>query len=122
MTNKRTIEGERLRISDADGTVLLTVREVLDERTALLELEGSLSLDVAHDFEDELMSVASVCSQVTVDLSGLEFISSAGLQTLLAVQQLLERRPGASFTLRGLGGAVLETFRDTGFDALFDIL
>ena len=121
MAGKRIVEGNCLVITDEGGEALLSIRETLAEPTVTLKLAGSITLNLAHDFEDELISVTTVCSRVVIDFSGVESISSAGLKTLLSVQQILDKRPNSMLKLRSLSASVKKTFQDMGFIELFDI-
>jgi anti-anti-sigma factor len=54
------------------------------------------------------------------DFSDLEYISSAGLQCILAAAKTLEGRQGR-IALTSLRGTVKEVFEISGFDTLFPI-
>lgn len=56
----------------------------------------------------------------TVDLSGLEYISSLGLGVLLKTQKRL-RNSGQGLRLVGLTPAIRDIFRFSGFDRVFEI-
>ena len=53
---------------------------------------------------------------MTVDLSGLTFIDSAGLQTLFRFHQQMEKQ-GSWVALRGAQDIVLRVLQITGLDA-----
>lgn len=87
-----------------------------------MTLKGRMDAVSSPDFDralDELMSQGQ--RQFLLDLSDLEYISSAGLQSLLAAAKRLEQIEGV-ITLSNLNGAVLEVFQISGFDTLFPIL
>ena len=65
--------------------------------------------------------LAAVTESKTVDLSGLQYISSAGLGVLLATQKRL-MSSGSSLKLRNLRGHVREVFHYSGFDKIFEIV
>lgn len=56
----------------------------------------------------------------TVDLAGLDYISSAGLGVLLAAQKRLSER-GQSLRLVNVNGHIRDVFRFSGFDQIFEI-
>ena len=68
-----------------------------------------------------MISAASMCDTIRIDFKGLKSIASAGLKTLLSMQQILDQRPDTSLTLKGIRDDVLDTFNDTGFLGLFCI-
>ena len=121
MSQKRIVDGDRLLITDENGSALLSIRETLDEPVMTLKLTGSITMNLAHEFEDELTSVITVCSRVIIDFSNLESISSAGLKALLSAQQILDKRPNSMLKLRSLSVPVQKMFQDMGFIELFDI-
>ncbi len=122
MSVKRVVKGDSLIIIDKNDRVLLSMQEDIREQEALIVLKGEITFQVAHEFEDELTSVASICNFVTVDLSGVTFISSAGLKILLSVQQVMEKKKNSSFQLKALSSQLTSIFQDTGFAELFEIV
>jgi anti-sigma B factor antagonist len=65
--------------------------------------------------------LAAVTGSRTVDLGGLEYISSAGLGVLLATQKRL-MSSGSGLKLVNLQGHVREVFHYSGFDKIFEIV
>ncbi|MBY8976471.1 STAS domain-containing protein [Rhodobacteraceae bacterium NNCM2] len=59
-------------------------------------------------------------SGMVVDLSGLEFITSAGLRGLIIAQKKLSGS-GARLAISGLSGTVADVFRISRFDTLFPV-
>jgi len=56
-----------------------------------------------------------------VDFSDLEYISSLGLGVLLKAQKRLTGSAGAGLTLVNLNKHILDVFRYSGFDRIFEI-
>ena len=56
-----------------------------------------------------------------VDLTGVNYVSSAGLRLLLATQKQL-KNVGGGVVLLGLAGPVQEVFRVSGFDKIFSVV
>lgn len=121
MQTKRIVDGELLIITDGNDQHLLAIWEHMGENETQVILNGDITLQVAHDFEDELMGLATVSDHIVVEFSGVNFISSAGLKTLLSVQQMLEKKKNASLVLRAMNGQLMTIFQETGFAELFDI-
>lgn len=122
MSVKRVVKGDSLIIIDENDRLLLSIQEDIREQEAQIVLKGEITFQVAHEFEDELTSVASICNFVTVDLSGVTFISSAGLKILLSIQQVMENKNNSLFQLKALSGQLISTFQETGFSELFEIV
>jgi len=57
-------------------------------------------------------------TRLVLDMQGLEYISSAGLRSLLAAAKQIKTKNG-SLLLCQLGGTVEEVFRISGFLAIF---
>jgi anti-sigma B factor antagonist len=57
---------------------------------------------------------------VTLDCSGLEYISSAGLGVLLKTQKRLLAKSG-KLRLAGVNRHILDIFQYSGFDQIFEI-
>jgi anti-sigma B factor antagonist len=68
----------------------------------------------ALSFMDE---IAETC---TLDFSGLEYISSAGLGILLKTQKRLAES-GAALKITNVNNHIYDVFRYSGFNSIFDI-
>lgn len=119
--SKRMMENDSLILSEEKGSKILMIREVFDEDIVTLSLTGNISMNVAHDFEDELTAAATVCNQIVVDFSDVDVISSAGIKALLLVQRILDKREGSMLKLKAMKPSVYEMFDDMGFVDLFEI-
>lgn len=72
------------------------------------------------DVPDAEKSFEQIVESATVDMSKLEYISSAGLSTLLTVQKKL-KETGHELKLINMNSLIRELFRYVGFDKLFTI-
>ena len=61
-----------------------------------------------------------VTGEVTLECGGLEYISSAGLGVLLKTQKRLSTS-GGKLRLTGVSPHLLDIFRYSGFDQIFEI-
>ncbi|MFP4168364.1 MAG: STAS domain-containing protein [Desulfonatronovibrionaceae bacterium] len=87
----------------------------------ILKASGRMDATTSSEFEKkctELINKGSL--HIIVDLSGLEYISSAGLRSILAVGKKL-KADGGSFAFCNLRGMVKEVFDISGFGSLFPI-
>lgn len=91
------------------------------ETKALLTCTGRMDAVSAPRFETACMELLAQghASQV-VDLGGLEYISSAGLRSILTSVKKL-KASGGGLAFCGLSGMVDEVFRVSGFLKLFRI-
>lgn len=91
----------------------------MEEGFAAAALEGRLDASTAGQFDAACASaLESGASRIIVDMSGLEFISSAGLHSLLVLARQLDAGKG-SVSCCGLQGGVLEVFSIAGFTKVF---
>jgi anti-anti-sigma factor len=87
----------------------------------VLALNGRLDTETAVDVELALQDlVAAGEREYVIDLSGISYVSSAGLRVLLSLAKLLDGGKG-SLRLCGLNAAVTQVFDVAGFSKLFAI-
>jgi anti-sigma B factor antagonist len=66
------------------------------DEVIVTRLEGSATMDVSDDLQAHLMKLLETpASRVVVDLSGLDFVSSAGLGALVAAYRLSQESQGS---------------------------
>ena len=85
-----------------------------------VSLSGRLDAGSAVETEEEIGKVVDVNKKLILDLSGLEYISSAGLRVLLVAAKRIRRENG-KMCLCELKETVLEVFEISGFSAIFDL-
>jgi len=87
----------------------------------LVAVDGRMDALTAPEFEKACSGfVDQGHADVVVDLAGLEYISSAGLRSILASAKKLKGQ-GGDLKFCGLSGMVEEVFRISGFQAMFTI-
>ena len=87
----------------------------------LLALSGRLDTETAADVELALQDLLAAGERrFLVDLSGIGYVSSAGLRVLLALAKKLDGGKG-ELKLCGLNASVRQVFDMTGFSKLFAI-
>ncbi|HAV22263.1 MAG: hypothetical protein A2X67_15090 [Ignavibacteria bacterium GWA2_55_11] len=74
----------------------------------------------ASQTEEAARVLATVTMSAVVDFKDLEYISSAGLGTLLAAQKRLKEK-GQALKLVNLNGHVRDVFKFARFDLVFQI-
>ncbi len=119
MTTRR-MNGDSLEILSG-GKVVMSVSEKMIGNEMHIGISGELLNDVAHEFEDELFAAFSVCSNIRLDLSATSYIASLAMRSLLAVQQIVDEKDGASLVISGVSGMVREIFEDAGFTEILTV-
>ena len=81
----------------------------------VLELTGDLDSGTAAVFREKVTEAAELApASLVVDLTHLDYLSSAGLRVLVFARQKMA--DGVALVLVGAGERVAETIRLTGFD------
>jgi len=87
----------------------------------IAKLAGRLDSSAAQPAEESFAQVlAGGTPHLVIDLSNLEYISSAGLRVLLVVAKKIQQAQG-KLVLFGLVPNVREVFSISGFDKIFSI-
>ena len=87
----------------------------------VVQPSGRMDASTSSVFEAECRKwIESGEKKLVADLGGLEYISSAGLRSVLVVGKKLKAAGGA-LSLCNLDGMVGEVFHMSGFDKVFNI-
>ena len=78
-----------------------------------LALEGRLDTTTAPQLEAEVKGTLGGVTELVLDFSQLEYLSSAGLRVLLAAQKVMNKQ--GSMVIRHVNETILEVFEVTGF-------
>ena len=84
-----------------------------------LKLEGRLDTVTAPQLEEELKSSIDETENLVFDLSGLNYISSAGLRVLLSAQKRMNAK--GTMKVTGVNSIIMEIFDVTGFTDILTI-
>lgn len=87
----------------------------------VLALSGRLDTATAPSFETEVFAILPTVDSLILDMSRLDYISSAGLRVILKVQKTLADKDGAVFKLTNVPKTVKEVFDITGFSDFLNI-
>ncbi len=78
-----------------------------------LALEGRLDTTTAPQLEAELKQSVGGVTELALDFSKLEYLSSAGLRVLLSAQKVMNRQ--GSMVIKNVNETIMEIFEVTGF-------
>ena len=91
-----------------------TITETIADGTATFTLTGELDAAAAPAFREQIEAAAAAhVTKVVLDLSGLEYMASAGLRVLIYAKQKMGA--GVDITLKGTQPMVKDTLEKTGF-------
>lgn len=96
----------------------MTISKTQDGSAATLSVEGRVDTVTAPQLEQEIQA-AQDAQSLTVNLKGLEYISSAGLRVLLSAHKAFSKKGG--LTIENPNDSVMEIFEVTGFKDILNI-
>ena len=98
----------------------MEIRVTKNGAALALSVEGRIDTTTAPQLEAELKKELGGVTELQLDLSGVEYISSAGLRVLLSAQKVMNRQ--GRMTLSHVTEAVMEIFEVTGFSDILTIV
>lgn len=108
-----------LRSPAAEGKFKMTIEKKQNGTAYTFNLAGRLDTVTAPQLEAALGECLGDATAMTLDFKNIEYISSAGLRTLLKAQKQLGER--AKVSIRNASDAVKEVFEITGFTEFLTI-
>jgi len=89
--------------------------DINEEQSRLfIKIEGRLDTKTAPELEEKINQSTGAISNIVMDFTELEYISSAGLRVLLKTHKAMKAKKG-SMVIRGANEEVQEVFTITGF-------
>ena len=98
----------------------MTINKTRNGNSLTVAIEGRLDTTTAPQLEAELKASLDGITELTMDLSTLEYISSAGLRVLLSAQKIMNKQGKMKVT--GANETVMEVFEVTGFSDILNIV
>jgi anti-sigma B factor antagonist len=92
----------------------------ISRQALAVSIDGDLDLYTAREVHEELAAIPAGVRHVLVDLTGLSFMDSAGMATLLTAARQLAKRSGTMTLVVG-DRSVLRALEVTGLDRYFEI-
>lgn len=116
----RKIEDDSIVFADGSSN-FLTIQEKETEEAIQLFIAGELRSDVAHDLLDELIALATVGANVSIDLEKVSYITPTIQHVFLRVQQKMDSMGKGTLTLRKIPQTIYKEFEATGTSELLMI-
>ena len=98
---------------------MLNIGKSLEDLTLTVTLEGRLDTTTASQLEEELRDSLPNVTKLVLDMSRLEYISSAGLRVLLSAQKVMNTK--GEIKLLHVNDVIMEIFEVTGFTDILTI-
>ena len=94
----------------------MEVEKITEEGKITLHIKGRIDTQTAPELQEQLdLLFASDKLNLILDFQEVEYISSAGLRTILYAQKRINDMAGSSMKLIHVSSDVLEVFSMTGF-------
>jgi anti-sigma B factor antagonist len=84
----------------------------------IIELRGELDTNTSREVQVQILSVVEPRGQVILDLTGVSYMSSAGLRVLLSLYRHTSNQDGV-LVLVGVAEEIRDTMEITGFWGFF---
>ena len=97
----------------------MDIKKTKNDTTLTLAIEGRIDTTTAPQLEAELRSDIDGVTELYLDFTGVEYISSAGLRVMLSAQKLMSRQ--GKMVLSHVNESVMEVFEVTGFSDILTI-
>ena len=91
----------------------MTIEIIRNAEEATIEVAGRLDTTTAPSLDKTINEDIKDVKELTLDLKGLEYISSAGLRVLLSAQKKMQKI--GSMKVKNVCEEVMEVFEMTGF-------
>lgn len=98
----------------------MTIDHTLEGGTLTVRPQGRIDTLTAPDFEAAVRALLPDADSLVIDLTGVDYVSSAGLRAML----VLHKSAGADkkgMQVTHVSPAVMDVFAMTGFDKVLDI-
>ena len=97
----------------------MTITKNQDGQVLKLALDGRLDTTTAPQLEAELKDSLEGITELTLDFSKLQYISSAGLRVLLSTQKTMNKQ--GKMVVKNVCADILEVFEITGFSDILTV-
>lgn len=97
----------------------MNITKKRDGNSMILTLEGRLDTTTAPQLEEVISKELDGIESITMDFKQLDYLSSAGLRVILAVQKKMNKQ--GEMVIRHVNETIMEVFEVTGFSGILNI-
>ena len=98
---------------------MLNINKTENASELTFTLAGRLDTTTAPELEKELKESLDGVTELVIDMTALDYISSAGLRVLLSAQKTMNKQ--GEMTVTGVSETIMEIFEVTGFSDILTI-
>ena len=95
------------------------IEKIKDDKRLTVKIKGRLDTKTAPELNESLQNDLTGIDELILDLSELNYISSAGLRVILATQKIMNTQ--GTMTVCNVQEIVMEVFEATGFRDILTI-
>ena len=99
----------------------MDIKKTLDGNVEVLTVSGRLETMTAPQLDAEIQSLPDEVSELLMEISELEYVSSAGLRVFLMGHKKMKAR-GGSMKISGANASVKKVFDITGFSPILNFV
>ncbi|MDO5581464.1 MAG: STAS domain-containing protein [Planctomycetia bacterium] len=100
----------------------MEIKEQRDGDSLTIWISGRLDTNTAPEAETRINNALEGIKHLMLDLADLEYVSSAGLRTILCLHKTMEKREKGGLKIAHLKDEVKEIFEITGFTVFLNIV
>ena len=97
----------------------MTINKIQNKDKLTISITGRIDSNTAPELEKTVKELIDGIKELTFELEGLEYISSAGLRVLLMTQKIMNKQ--GTMKLLHVGVPVMEILEITGFTEILTI-
>jgi anti-sigma B factor antagonist len=97
----------------------MQIKYTKDESKLIVAPEGRIDTLSAPEFEKEFGELLGGVSELVLDMTNVDYVSSAGLRVILKVQKVMFRQ--GEMKIIHVNDIVMEVFEITGFSNILNI-
>ena len=94
---------------------MLDVNTTTVQNAKVVTLAGEIDGSTAPQAQEQIMALAGPNAKVALDMTGVTYMSSAGLRMLLLAYRTIKGKGGGKIVLVGLSSDLKDTMSVTGF-------
>lgn len=98
----------------------MNIIETSEATKLTFTVEGRLDTVTAPQLEGKIKGALTGVTELVLDFSHLDYLSSAGLRVILAAQKIMNRQ--GTMVVRHVNETIMEVFEITGFTNILTII
>ena len=96
----------------------MNINKTVNGNAAVFAIDGWLDTQTAPELGAELDTLDASVTELVIDMSTLEYISSAGLRQIVAAHKKMD----GNLTIKNVSAEIMDVFNMTGFSKRLNII